>query len=132
MARYPLNLPTKLKQEAEEWAANQGVSFNQFVLWAVAEKVGTLKQSLDDPAFPRITYRRGAAGQPVSVLRGTGVRVQSIVVAVQLWKLTPSQVADEYGLTEAHVKEAMDFYNAHRSEIEAEIAAEQAMEDTHV
>ena len=58
MARYPLNLPAKLKQEAEQWAADQGVSLNQFILWSVAEKVGALKQNLDDPAFPRITYRR--------------------------------------------------------------------------
>lgn len=26
MARYSLNLPIQLKQEAEKWAANQGVS----------------------------------------------------------------------------------------------------------
>jgi len=49
MARYPLNLPLRLKQEAEKWAANQGVSLNQFILWSVAEKVGALKQDLDDP-----------------------------------------------------------------------------------
>ena len=62
MARYPLSLPAQLKQEAEKWAANQGVSLNQFIMWAVAEKVGALDHSLDDPAFPRVTYRRGAAG----------------------------------------------------------------------
>ncbi len=58
MSRYPLNLPTQLKQEAETLAAQQGVSLNQFVLWAVAEKVGALSKKLDDPAFPQITYRR--------------------------------------------------------------------------
>ena len=78
MARYPLNLPAQLKKEAEEWAAAQGISLNQFILWAVAEKVGALKQQLDDPAFPRVTYRRGASGQPVPVLRGTGIRVQTV------------------------------------------------------
>ena len=31
MARYPLNLPAQLKTEAEKWAANQGVSLNQFL-----------------------------------------------------------------------------------------------------
>ena len=77
MARYPLNLPARLKHEAERWAANQGVSLNQFILWAVAEKVGALKQELDAPAFPHVTYRRGAAGQPNPVLRGIGVRVQT-------------------------------------------------------
>jgi hypothetical protein len=59
MSRYPLNLPIDLKREAEEWAATQGVSLNQFTMWAVAEKVGALRQQLDDPKFPQITYRRG-------------------------------------------------------------------------
>ena len=47
MARYPLNLPAQLKQGAEEWAARQGISLNQFIMWAVAEKVGLLSHSLD-------------------------------------------------------------------------------------
>jgi uncharacterized protein (DUF433 family) len=132
MARYALNLPTTLKQEAEEWAANQGVSLNQFILWSVAEKVGTLKQSLDDPAFPHVTYRRGAAGQPVPVLRGTGIRVQTIAVAVHRWALTPDQLAVEYGLTEAQVRDALAFYEAHRSEIDTALALEQEIEQGHV
>jgi len=132
MARYPLNLPAKLKQEAEQWATSQGVSLNQFILWSVAEKVGTLKQSLDDPTFPRITYRRGAAGQPVPVLRGTGLRVQTAVVAAQRWGLTPDEIAAEYGLSEAQVKEALAFYEAHRAEIDADLAVEQAMEKDRV
>jgi hypothetical protein len=82
MARYALNLPSHLKQEAEQWAARQGVSLNQFILWTVAEKVGALNQDLDDPSFPHVTYRRGASGWPVPVIRGTGIRVQTIVVAV--------------------------------------------------
>jgi uncharacterized protein (DUF433 family) len=132
MARYPLNLPAALKQEAEQWAANQGVSLNQFILWSVAEKVGTLKQSLDDPAFPCVTYRRGAAGQPVPVLRGTGIRIQTAVVAAQRWDWAPDQIATEYGLTEAQVKEALAFYEAHRAEIDADLTVEQAMEKGHV
>jgi uncharacterized protein (DUF433 family) len=132
MARYPLNLPAKLKQEAEQWAAKQGVSLNQFILWSVAEKVGTLKQSLDDPAFPRVTYRRGAAGSPVPVLRGTGIRIQAVVVAVQQWEMAPDRIAAEYGLTEAQVKEALAFYEAHRAGIDAGLAVEQAMEEAHV
>lgn len=57
MARYVLNLPTQLKLEAEGWAANQGISPNEFILRAVADKVGALNQQLDDPAFPQITHR---------------------------------------------------------------------------
>ncbi|MCC7353966.1 MAG: DUF433 domain-containing protein [Anaerolineae bacterium] len=132
MARYSLSLPTQLKQQAEKWAAEQGISLNQFVLWAVAEKVGSLSQQLDDPAFLHVTYRRGASGQPVPVLRGTGIRVQTIVVATQQWALSPAQIAVEYDLTEAQVNNALAFYAAHRAEIDAAITAEQALENTGV
>jgi uncharacterized protein (DUF433 family) len=108
------------------------VSLNQFIRWSVAEKVGNLKQSLDDPAFPHVTYRCGATGQPVPVLRGTGIRIQTAAVATQRWELTPDQIAEEYGLTEAQVKEALAFYEAHRAEIDADLAVEQAMEGDHV
>jgi len=128
MARYPLNLPSQLKEEAETWAAQQGISLNQFILWSVAEKVGSLKQGLDDPDFPRVTYRRGAAGQPVPVLRGTGIRVQTLVVAARQWEMTPAQIAAEYGLTEAQVNEALAFYDAHCAGIDAVLAVEKAME----
>lgn len=131
MARYALNLPKQLKQDAEQWAARQGISLNQFILWAVSEKVGALNQQLDDPAFPHVTYRRGAGGQPVPVLRGTGIRVQTVVVAAQAWELSPAQIAAEYDLTEAQVKDALAFYEAHRQEIEAGIAAEQALEASY-
>ena len=110
MARYTLNLPVQLKQDAETWAAQQGVSLNQFILWAVAEKVGTLSQRLDDPAFPHITYRRGASGQPTAVVRGTGLRVQTLVVAAHTWGLTPAQLAAEYELPVAQIQEALAFY----------------------
>ncbi len=132
MARYSLNLPTQLKQEAEKFAAKQGVSLNQFILWAVAEKVGTLIQQLDDPAFPNITYRRGASGQPLPVLRGTGLRVQTVVIASQQWSLSPNQIAAEYGLTEAQVSNALAFYAAHTPEIDTAIAGEQTLEVANV
>lgn len=128
MSRYALNLPTQLKQEAEQWASNQGVSLNQFILWAVAEKVGALKQQLDDLNFPQITYRRGASGRPTSIVRGTGIRIQSIVVATQDWGLSAEQVASEYNLNQTQVKEALAFYEAHHQEIDLEMAAEQSLE----
>lgn len=127
MSRYPLSLPAQLKQEAETWAEMQGVSLNQFIMWAVAEKVGELRQNLDDPAFPQITYRRGAAGAPTPVLRGTGIRVQTVVVAHEQWQMTPAQIAVEYGLTAAQVEEALAFYAAHRAEIEAALKAEELL-----
>jgi len=132
VSRYPLNLPAQLKDEAEELAARQGVSLNQFILWSVADKVGMLRQSLDDPAYPQITYRRGAAGQPAAVLRGTGIRVQVIVTAVRQWHMSPDQVADEYGVRLTQVQAALDFYGAHQAEIDAALDVEARLEASPV
>ena len=131
MARYPLNLPIDLKREAEQWADAQGVSLNQFIMWAVAEKVGSLRQDLNDPNFPQIVYRRGAAGIPVSEVSGTGVRVKTIVVAADRWDMTPEEVAAEYDLTESQVEEALAFYVADRAEIDRASEAEQELEAAH-
>ncbi|MDJ0753852.1 MAG: DUF433 domain-containing protein [Ardenticatenaceae bacterium] len=125
MARYPLNLPQQLKQEAEMWAKRQGVSLNQFILWATAEKVGALNQQLDDPDFPQITYRRGASGIPVPVIRGTGIRVQTIVIAHQEWQMTGAEIALEYGLAKNQIDEALAFYNAHQAEVDGLLSLEE-------
>ena len=130
MGRYALNLPADLKEKAEDWAARQGVSLNQFILWAVAEKVGTLSQALDDPRFPRITYRRGASGAPTPVLRGTGIRVQTLVLDAQQGA-SPAETAAEYGVSEAQVHEAQAFYEAHRHEVDASVQAERDLEAAH-
>ncbi len=128
MPRYPLNLPVELKQEAESYAAEQGVSLNQFIMWAVAEKVGALRQRLDDPNFPHISYRRGAAGIPTPVVRGTGIRVQTVVIASRHWALTPPQIAEQYVLNASQVKEALAFYETYPAEIDQAIAVEGALE----
>ena len=124
MARYPLNLPQQLKQEAEALAQKQGISLNQFILWATAEKVGALNQELDDPAFPHVTYRRGAAGIPTPILRGTGIRVQAVAIAGEQWGMSPAEIAAEYGLSAAQVEGALAFFAAHRAEIETHIERE--------
>jgi uncharacterized protein (DUF433 family) len=129
MARYPLNLPSELKREAEDWAASQGVSLNQFILWSVAEKVGSLRQNLDDPDFPAITYRRGVAGWPKPVIRGTGVRVQTVVVAARHWQMAGDEIAAEYELSQAQVDQALAFYEAHQVEIDSALTAEHALEE---
>lgn len=126
MTRYALNLPNRLKRDAERLAKEQGVSLNQFILWSVAEKVGGLLQGLDDANFPNITYRRGASGSLSPVLRGTGIRVQTIVIAAD--NRSPREIAEDYDLTEVQVQEALSFYEAHRAEIDAFIQAEAALE----
>jgi uncharacterized protein (DUF433 family) len=128
MSRYALSLPQQLKQKAEEIARQQGVSLNQFILWAVAEKVGSLAEGLADPNFPGIGYRRGAAGQPAPVLQGLGIRVQTLVVSQQQWEMDTAQIADAYGIPEPRVKEALAFYQAHRAEIDASLQAESQLE----
>lgn len=126
MTRYALNLPNALKRDAERLAKEQGVSLNQFILWSVAEKVGALLQGLDDSKFPNVTYRRGASGALSPVLRGTGIRVQTIVIASE--NMSPAEIAEDYDLPVAQVKEALSFYKAHRAEIDAYIQAEAALE----
>jgi uncharacterized protein (DUF433 family) len=131
MARYALNLPGELQRDAERLAAHQGVSLDQFILWSVAEKVGALKRGADDPRFPGIAYRYGASGVPTPVLRGTGLRVQTFVIDVRQGGMTPAQAAAEYDLPEARIVEALTFYDAHQSEIDAHIAAESALAEPH-
>lgn len=130
MARYALNLPDELKRDAERLAKKQGVSLNQFILWSVAEKVGGLLQGLDDPEYPNITHRRGASGSLSPVLRGTGIRVQTIVLASQ--NNTPAEIAEDYDLLHTQVQEALSFYKVHRVEIDAHIQAEAALEPKDV
>jgi uncharacterized protein (DUF433 family) len=129
---YSINLPLQLQQEIEQWAARQGVPLEQFILWAVTEKIASLRNHLNDPTFPQITYRRGASDQLVAVVSGTGIRVQTIAIAAHQWGLSPSQLAEEYGLSEAQVSDALGFYTAHQTEIDEAIAAEKAIESAHV
>ncbi|MCL4863713.1 MAG: DUF433 domain-containing protein [Caldilineaceae bacterium] len=132
MARYSLNWPAQLKQEAEAFAHEQGISLNQFILWSVSEKVGGLKQSLDDPRYPQITYRRGSSGIPQPTIRGTGIRVQTVVVAAQQWRMAPDEIAEAYSLRPGQVQQALAFYGAHRQEIDVAIAAEEEAEEKFV
>ncbi|MGH8252077.1 MAG: pilus assembly protein HicB [Steroidobacteraceae bacterium] len=65
---YPLKLPTSVKKAAVELAASDGVSLNQFIAAAVAEKVGSLRTARDflrnraGPAKPKdmLKYLRRA------------------------------------------------------------------------
>ncbi len=127
MTRYALNLPMDLKREAEELASRQGISLNQFIMWSVSEKVALMRLKLDDPNFPEITYRRGASGWVTPVLRGTGIRVQTIAVDLQKGMM-PEEIANEYDLPAERIREARAFYQAHHLEIDANIRVEKEME----
>ncbi len=129
--RYAVNLPVELKKEAEALANQQGISLNQFILWSVAEKVSALKAGMDDPDFPAITYRRGASGIPTPVLRGTWIRVQTIVIANQDWNESPAEIADQYSLPAGQIKEALSFYQAHQAEVDLLIQADSALDMSH-
>ena len=56
-ARVSLNLPRSLKTAAEDWARQDGVSLNQFITCALAEKVGAKGAA----AF---LEQRGQSGDP--------------------------------------------------------------------
>jgi len=76
--------------------------------------------------FPNIVYRRGASEFLSPVLRGTGIRVQTIVIASE--NMTANEIAWDYDLTEELVLEALDYNEANRAEIDAHIREETALE----
>lgn len=67
-ARVSLNLPNSLKTAAEDFAAREGVSLNQFIALALAEKVGA-KNAADWFAE---RGQGGDAERAVSWLEGRG------------------------------------------------------------
>lgn len=86
------------------------------------------KTVLDDPDFPGIAYRRGASGIPAPVLRGTGIRVHTIVISNREWDETPEEIAVQYDLSEGLVKEALRFYRAHQAEVDLLIQTDSMLE----
>lgn len=127
MSRYALNLPIDLKHEAEILAKRQGVSLNQFIMWAVSEKVASMRNELDDPKFPLITYRKGGSGDYSPVIRGTAIHVKTLILWMRFGE-KPQKVADNYDLDIKQVQEAQAFYNAHKSEIDKDIEEENELE----
>jgi len=82
--------------------------------------------------FPNISYRQGASGQPVAVISGTGIRVQTIAIAANKWGMSPEQLAQEYGLTETQLRDALGFYKMYQTQIDRAIATEEAIEAANV
>lgn len=60
---YPLKLPTSIKNAATQLAKTDGVSLNQFIAAAVAEKVGSLR------AAEFFLTERGGRAKPRDLLR---------------------------------------------------------------
>ena len=131
MKQYSFNLPLKLQQEAEKYATDQGITLDHLIIWAIAEKIGSLKQNLDDRNFPDIVYSRNQGGQIIPKLRGTNIQVKTLVIAVKNWELTPQQVADEYGISEEQVNNVMKFYEQYYQEIDTSIATDQVFESIY-
>ena len=78
---YPLRLPRSIKTAVEKMAQNEGVSINQFVATAVAEKLAVLstasyfaerKGRADLVAFKRTLTRKGGEAPRAGDERGTG------------------------------------------------------------
>lgn len=91
----------------------------------------TLRSGLSlehEQAFPQIQYRMGTSGQASASIKGTGIRIQTIVIAQADWGWDVSKIADEYGLSTAQVSEALRFYEVHKAEIDDAIASEAALE----
>jgi hypothetical protein len=70
---YPLRLPTSVKAEVERRAKAEGISLNQFVATAVAEKLAVMntaaffsarREQADFEAFDRIMRRTGGEAPP--------------------------------------------------------------------
>lgn len=77
--------------------------------------------------FPHVSCRRGAAGVSVPVVRGTGIRVQTLVMAARQWGCSIAALVEEYSLTEAQVRDALAFYEAHRRDVDQLLAEEERL-----
>ncbi|MBT9316254.1 DUF433 domain-containing protein [Leptothoe spongobia] len=82
----------------------------------------------DEQAFPQIQYWTGTSGQANASIKGTGIRVQTIVIANTEWAWDVNKIAEEYDLSPAQVAEALRFYEAHKAEINDAISSGVALE----
>jgi hypothetical protein len=62
-ATYPLKLPVSVKRAAERFAQEDGVSLNQWIAVAVAEKVGVVETAAD------FFKRRGATATSKGLMK---------------------------------------------------------------
>lgn len=76
-------------------------------------------------------YRKGASGIVTPVIRGTGIRVQTVVISHKTWGETLEKIAEDYEIPLELVKSAWAYYEAHRDEIEALIKLDADLEAEH-
>jgi hypothetical protein len=62
-ATYPLKLPTSVKNAAAELARLDGVSLNQFIAAAVAQKVGTIRTARE------FLHERAGSARPKDMMK---------------------------------------------------------------
>jgi uncharacterized protein (DUF433 family) len=65
------------------------------------------------------------------VIRGTGIRVETLVVAHQRWAQSAAELAQEYNISLDGVEAALAYYQAHQEEIDTLIRIESEIEARH-
>ncbi|MEL6552962.1 MAG: DUF433 domain-containing protein [Cyanobacteria bacterium J06621_11] len=105
----------------------------QSVLMSIQqETTASISTANDASDFAHIAYRVGSSGEASPVIKGTRIRVQTLAIAANQWNWTPTQIAEEYELSETQVTEALNFYQAHKDEIDGAMLSEVALEASHV
>lgn len=122
-----LDLPPELEQRLAKEAAQHGLSVEAMTLQLLAK----FFHPATDPTFPNVAYRQGASGQPVPVVAGTGIRIQTLAIALHQWGFTQEQLAEEYNLSILQIEDALAFYAANQAEIDGAMALEAAIEASH-
>jgi len=122
-----LDLPPELEQRLAKESAQNGLSVEAMTLQLLAK----FFHQATDSAFPNVAYRQGASGQPVPVVAGTDIRIQTIAIAFHQWGFTKEQLAEEYNLSIPQIDGALAFYAANQAEIEGAMALEAAIEASH-
>ena len=64
--KYPLKLPASLKETAARLAKDDGVSLNQWIATAVAQKIGAVETAAE------LFERRGSRSTPADLTRHLG------------------------------------------------------------
>jgi uncharacterized protein (DUF433 family) len=106
----------------DQRAAALGVTRN-----ALAERV--LAENLRTERYPLIRFRRGASGVRRPALAGHRIYVSHVIGTVRDNDGSTSEAAEWYGLPEALVRAAVDYYAEFGDEVDAQIAADRAFEE---